>query len=315
MKLFHNIIQKNFLLIVIFAALLLSLLIPQLGIFFNKIFPKSILIFWIFICQGLSIITKDFKKFSHYLPILVLGLAISQCLSPVLGYSVARLFSLQGDEFTGIILISCMAPTLISGTLIAEEAGGDKTTSILLTIFINLAAIAVIPFSLKWALGKSIELDSFSLFYKLLLLVLLPAFIGFCIRKRKNDSIKKFSFFYKNSSILALGLIIFCSLSKQAEHLMDLRFMYILKIITISLIIHLSLFLIGYLLSKYLLKSTESSYKSMTICCSQKTLPIVIVIWSSFFAEHFPMAIIPPVIFHISQIYMDTFIASKWKKS
>ena len=57
---------------------------------------------------------------------------------------------------------------------------------------------------------------------------------------------------------------------------------------------------------------SDAQNRSFSICCSQKTLPLAIAIWSAHFTQDFPTALIATMIYHLIQIYLDSFIAQKW---
>ena len=59
---------------------------------------------------------------------------------------------------------------------------------------------------------------------------------------------------------------------------------------------------------------TLPSTAAFTIHTSQKTLTISYLVWAGYFAAAYPMALIPGIAYHLTQMIMDTFVA-QWFRS
>ena len=51
------------------------------------------------------------------------------------------------------------------------------------------------------------------------------------------------------------------------------------------------------------------STAAFTIHTSQKTLTISYLVWAGYFATEYPMALIPGIAYHLTQMILDTFVA------
>lgn len=56
------------------------------------------------------------------------------------------------------------------------------------------------------------------------------------------------------------------------------------------------------------------STTAFTIHTSQKTLAVSYLVWASCFAAQYPLALIPGIIYHLTQMVMDTLVAERFKK-
>ena len=56
------------------------------------------------------------------------------------------------------------------------------------------------------------------------------------------------------------------------------------------------------------------STTAFTIHTSQKTLTVSYLVWTGYFANQYPLAMIPGIVYHLTQMVMDTFMAEKLKK-
>lgn len=303
-------IINNVIIVAVLGATFSAILLPGPGQYLDKLHLTSPLIIIVFFCQGTGVIKLRTENLKQYSKALIIGFIISQILSPVLAFSYVRLFNWNADSLVGLILICTMAPTLVSGTIISEQAGGDKTASLLLTIIINILAVFTVPFNLSWSLGTEVQLDVSPLLIKLVSLVLIPALLGYWFRSRKESFVSDHKSYFKYIPVICLGSVIYLSMSRHIDSLEKLTAYMILEYSAASLVIHITLLYIAYY-AALAVKIEKSTAKSVAICCSQKTIPITIAIWTSFFSQ-FALALLPAIVFHMTQIYCDGVIAKKW---
>ena len=48
---------------------------------------------------------------------------------------------------------------------------------------------------------------------------------------------------------------------------------------------------------------------AVAFSCSQKTLPVGLFVFTAYFEKSYPLAVMPLVLYHVSQLVLDTFIA------
>jgi predicted Na+-dependent transporter len=272
------------------------------------------LILLIFLCQGLGLQAKQLSKGSQLIKAFCWGLVISQGMGPILGYLAVGALQLQADSQVGFIIICSMAPTLVSGAVLATKAGGDSATALVLAVGINLLGIVTIPLNLQWSLGAVVQLDTLGLLVKLVFLVLVPAVAGQLMRRWQPDWAHKQERYTRNIPVIALGIIVYMSCSSQADRLRELTLEHLGALLLPSVTVHLILLAVAYSVGKYLFRIQESASRSVAIVCSQKTLPIAIAVWSIAFAQPYPLAVLPALVFHPSQILLDGALATLWAR-
>jgi len=77
--------------------------------------------------------------------------------------------------------------------------------------------------------------------------------------------------------------------------------------------LHLLIILINGIIAR-LLRLDLPSTAAFTIHTSQKTLTISYLVWAGYFAAKFPVAFIPAIAYHLTQMVMDTFIAHWFRR-
>ena len=309
-----KLVKENLLLLTICLGIILAWLFPEPGRILKHWGMSSPLILIIFFCQGLGFEGGGLQRKSQLPKAIGWGFVVSQVFGPLLACTAVHLLNWHTDNQIGFMLICSMAPTLVSGAVLAERAGGDVATAIILAVGLNLLGIVTIPFNLKWSLGAVVNLDTAGLLVNLVLLVLIPAVIGQTIKRLHPEWAAQPQRFIRTVPLLALGIIVYLSCASQAERLKELTLSLLASLLLPSLTVHLLLLTAGYTGARYLFRLQESACRSLAIVCSQKTLPIAIAIWSIAFAGAYPLAVLPALVFHPSQILCDGVIATFWVK-
>ena len=307
-------VKENLLLLTICLGILIAWFLPEPGRILKHWGITNPLILAIFFYQGLGLEGAELKRKSQLAKMIGWGFVISQAFGPLLAYTAVHFLNWRTDNQIGFILICSMAPTLVSGTVLSERAGGDDLTAIILAVGLNLLGIVTIPLNLQWSLGAVVRLDSVKLLTKLVLLVLIPALIGQTIKRAQPDWAAKQQRFIRTIPLFALGMIVYLSCASQADRLKELTLSHLGSLLLPSLVVHLSLLAAGYTGARYLLRLQEPACRSLAIVCSEKTLPIAIAVWSIAFADAYPIAVLPALVFHPSQILCDGVLATFWGK-
>jgi predicted Na+-dependent transporter len=205
-----------------------------------------------------------------------------------------------------------MAPTLVSGVVLAVKGSGDAATALILAVGLNLLSVVTIPVNLQWSLGAVVRLDSGGLLVKLILLVLVPAVVGQFLRQRHPGRAYKADRFIRTVPIAALAIIVYLSCSSQADGLRELSLSTLGVLLAPSVSVHLILLTVAYGVGNHVFQIEKRACRSLAIVCSQKTLPIAIAVWSIAFAQLYPLAVLPILVFHPSQILCDGLLVTIW---
>lgn len=309
-----KLLRENLLLLTICLGILLAWLLPEPGSILKRWGVSNPLILAIFFCQGLGLEARELRSKSQLARAICWGFVVSQVIAPVLAYAAVHLLNWRTDNQVGFMVICCMAPTLVSGAVLAGRAGGDTATALILAVGLNLLGILTIPLNLQWALGAVVRLNAAGLLLNLVLLVLIPAVAGQTIKKIRPGWSAHQERFIRSVPVVALGIIVYLSCSSQADRLKDLTPSHLGSLLLPSVGVHLLLLAAGYTGARYFFRLQETACRSLAIVCSQKTLPIAIAVWSIAFAEAYPLAVLPALVFHPSQIFCDALLATFWAK-
>lgn len=306
-------LTKNLLVILIGVAAVLALLVPGPGVALKDwgLIPPSVVV--IFLCQGAGVDARRFRQAGAYVALLAWGAVVALVAAPAAGWAAMELLGWQADDRLGFLLMCCMGPTLVSGIVIATQAGGEREGAALLTIVLNLLAVATIPFALALTVGGGADsVDQWGLLLKLLGLVLVPAIVGQVVRLRRPAQVEGVSRWLKLVPIWLLAMTIYLALSERADYLRQIEPLRVLLLALPALGVHYLLMGLGYGGARWMLRADRARATAAAVVCSQKTIPVAITVWSMEFATDYPLAIIPPIVFHLSQIYGDGILAGWW---
>jgi len=304
-------LRDNLMVLVILAAMTAALAAPTGGIWLQRYQAIPPLVMLIFACQGARVNTGVLADVGGYLRVVLPGAAVGLLLAPLLGWGAVTALHWQGDTRVGFLLMCAMAPTLVSGTIMAVQAGGEREAALLLTVLLNLLAVLSVPLVLGWLLGAGVAIDRSALFLKLLLYMLLPALVGQGVQRVAPAWVRRRETWLKYLPIVCLGLLIYIAVSQRAADLARAPWGQVVAVILPSAGVHYACMGVLWVLAGSL-GVTAPRRKSLAIVGSQKTLPVAVAIWTTEFAAAYPLAIIPPIIFHFTQLYGDGFLAQYW---
>jgi len=306
-------LARNLLVVVVGIAALLALWLPRLG---QALAPWPLIeafVVVIFLCQGAGVDIGRFRRIGPYLALLGWGFVVAMVAAPAAGWAAMELLGWSGDDRVGFLLMCCVGPTLVSGIVIADQAGGEREAATLLTIVLNLVAVGTLPFALAWTVGGG-GVDSLALLRRLLLLVLLPAIVGQVLRWLRPRVVTRLGSAIKLVPVFLLGATIYLALSLRAEHLRDLSALRVVLLVVPAAAVHFGLMALAYGGARGLLRCDRARATAAAVVCSQKTIPVAVAVWATSFATSHPLALIPPIVLHLTQIGGDGLLAAWWAR-
>ena len=254
------------------------------------------------------------------LPVLWASL-INSVAIPLAGWGLIRL---QGDPSfeVGLMIAASVPCTLAAVSVWTRKAGGNDAVSLLTTLLTNTFCFLVTPFWLNLALrevaGGEAQLEVATMMQRLLYVVLVPTILGQLARM--IPAAGRFAVRHKaHIGITAQGLIlvlVFTAASLKAGPQLRSGGVAIGAIAIVwgcCLGIHLAAMFLGGLGARLMGFSREDRI-AVLFGSSQKTLPIGVYLATSQeigIAAIYPFAVFPMLMFHATQLFVDTIIAGK----
>lgn len=249
-------------------------------------------------------------------------------LIPLLGWA-AMSFQLTPDFRIGLMIAASTPCTLAAASVWTRKAGGNDAVSLLTTLVTNIMCFVVTPFWLVTATGQSVELDMQDLARRLVLVVLLPTLIGQTLRISR--SLADFATKRKTpigvvAQSCVLILVLLASLGggiKLQEASLGQQVAGLAVVWSTCIAIHLAAFFVAWH-GGGLLGLERKDRIAASFAGSQKTLPIGVYLAtdpSAFGGPEvvgglpIPFAVFPMLMFHASQLFIDTLIADRLKQT
>lgn len=261
-------------------------------------------------------ITAMWRALRHPWPTL-LAVAISYLVLPPLAWVASHL--LKGDLATGLIVTAAIPCTLASASVWTRRAGGNDAVSILVTIVTNLICFVVTPAWLLALTDSRVELDFFDLLLRLAILVVAPILVAQSLRAYRP--IASWATRHKTSLSVVAQLGVLCMVfvgavqsgvrltGASGSATIDAKAWLVM--IAVAAGLHLAVCYLGYYLAT-LFKMSLPDRSAVAISGSQKTLMVGLDIGLQYYGG---LTILPMVIYHVSQLLLDTWLADRWRQN
>jgi solute carrier family 10 (sodium/bile acid cotransporter), member 7 len=254
----------------------------------------------------------------------LLATAINLGLVPLL--TLLTLPFLPADLGGGLIVAAAVPSTLASAAVWTRKGGGDDTVAIMVTLLTNISCVVITPLWLTALLGKTVNLDLGALMLNLLIVVVVPIALAQTMRLHHGFCL----FAERRKIMLALlcqfGILIMILLgSIHMGERMEIglpaaeapvtstpnatTWFAVLMATVAACLVHTSALAIAWWLA--VVAGIERPQRiAVSLSGSQKTLMVGLKL-----AIDCGVSILPMVIYHVSQLIIDTVIVKRWAKT
>ncbi len=249
---------------------------------------------------------------------VVVAAVINQVVVPLMAIPLLPMVS-SPDLRLGLLIASIVPCTMAAASVWTRMANGNDAVSLLVTLLTNVGCFLVIPAWLSVALSAqqllqvSKALAFGPMVMRLVFSAVLPILCGQLIRllPRIRQQIDRRKKVFSNSAQTLLLFIVYMSaltggmqFSKDAQPPAAIVFVVVFVFCNG---LHVMAMLICVLVAR-ILRIRDEDRVAMIFASSQKTLPIGVAVAQ---ASGVPLAIVPMLMFHASQLFVDTWVASK----
>lgn len=306
-------LKKHWLFPAIVATVALALTLGSRGAWVQEYHVITVGIFLAFFATGLSLDVSYLNLRDLQLKAALAALVSSLALVPLLAWTLA--FWVFPLELTiGVCIIATAPVSIVSGTVMTAIARGNIPLSVFICLLGNSVGIFTIPFSLQLLVGVAADIDLpvLRMLLSLIGTVLVPIVLGVLARPLLRGVIARHGAAFSVFQQCIVLLIMFNAFSGSGARLvaaggvLPAVFLFIVTL-------HSLVLALNYGLSR-LLRLDRASTSAFTIHTSQKTLTVSYVVWAGSFAAQYPLALIPGIAYHLTQMIMDTFVAERFKR-
>ncbi len=304
-----HLVERNLLLFGLTLGLAGAMYLPGPGLWLDQMGLTGLFIGLIFFHEGTRIYLAPALHPVRFLRPLSWGIVVALVTFPAAAFFLGRLFGLTGDDLTGLIIIAAMPCSLTSAMVIAEKAGADGLTAVVLMVTLNLLGLATIPLNLSLWLGRSVEVCPLTIMIKLVFYLFLPLALGQALRHYGPVLVRRFEPIARFLPPLCLGLIVYAAFADETERLLALKWHTAFHLLWPALTLHLAMLGLAFIGGRWPLGMTGRVNRAVAVVASEKPITVAVVVWSMSFQTAHPLAAFPMVMLYIAQIVTDSIWA------
>ena len=219
------------------------------------------------------------------------------------------------DFAVGLLIAAAVPSTMAAASVWARKAGGNDAVTLLITILTNGGCFLVTPLWLKYGLGDTVSLDTAEMIRKLFLTALVPIALGQLCRAWpffREVADRRKAGFGGLAQICILAIVFWASIQGGVRlqngngQSGQLTLLPVIVVWISSIALHLAGMAVA-LGGGRAFGFSREDIVAAGFSASQKTLPIGIFLAAGL-AETLPFAALPILLFHASQLILDTIM-------
>jgi sodium/bile acid cotransporter 7 len=255
----------------------------------------------------------------------VVGVAACFLVAPLVAWGIAPLLStVSHDLALGLLIAAAVPSTVASAAVWTRRAGGSDAVALLVMMVTNLSCFAATPLILAITSGtviRSEKLDLGPMMLRLTLIVALPLLLAQALRLAPRVAAWSTRRKTPLGVVCQLGMltmvltgVVHCGERLHGVGADGIGWHGWAATIAAALTVHLVTLLAGQSLAR-MLGLPRDDWIAVGFAGSQKTLLIGLGIALGYTHVFGPLAVLPMVVYHATQLLVDTLIADRLRAS
>ena len=244
----------------------------------------------------------------------LLAIAINVAVVPLL--CLPTMWLLPEKLFGGLFVTAIVPCTLASASVWTRKAAGDDSIAMMTTVVTNLACVLVVPLGILLMLSQQAEIDVAQQVSKLTIVVVVPLLLAQVMRRfgaaTWADRNKPRLSMLGQVGILVMvvfGAISSATMVDQAGAAVTaISWGSLALLVVAAATVHTLALCFGVMIARGF-QLARPSQIAIGIAGSQKTLMVGLQI-----AIDCGVSVIPMLVYHLSQLVIDTIVAERWKR-
>lgn len=322
-------VDAHFLSFCLLAGAATGCAFPAAGAEVAKLDVSSFVTFCMFVISGVQLKQKQALEALKAKGALLYGLVSVLLVTPLMSLGVLRLPLDPPELSLGLAVFCCMPTALSSGITFTQAVRGNVAVALLLTVASNLLGVFTMPLMLPALLGDSLRgagLEALPLLERLTCCVLLPTAVGASLRALVPGAAAFVDARHKplaRLSAVLLALVPWTQVSKTVAQGVLVAPGSLALALVAGISVHLVFLALNTAACSLLnlggaASSSEAALgvrRAVILTASSKTLPVAVAVFSSLapaLGGMVGVALVPAMAAHLSQIMIDSGIASWW---
>lgn len=274
---------------------ILTPLCVVLGVIFQDIGGQLLFIVpWLFafmtFASSLNMKFKDVKIFAKYPGAILFIIAFLHILMPLWAYMLSTI--IYDDNLLTIgFVISVAVPTGVTSLLWISITRGNFPLGLSIILIDTLLAPLLLPILLKLIVGEAVAIDTSSIVFDLLWMIVLPSILGILFHEFRRGNVQALSKRLSLFSKLSIFAIVMINSSAVAPYLTNITWELVGIILGVFLLAG-SGYAIALVLGHLLFRNTEV-VTTLVFMGGMRNIPVGIIIAVTYF----PPKVAMPVVF------------------
>ena len=282
----------------------LGLLYPPLTTWFSGSLI-SLGLAGIMLGMGLTLKSSDFVEVLKSPNWVITGLILQFLIMPFLGWGISKIFDLPPLFAVGMILVSC-CPGGTASNVISYLSKAEVALSVCMTACSTIIAIFMTPYLTLKLSGSYLDISAMGLFYSTIKVVLIPISIGIILNKYLSKYVSKVLHYAPPLAVLFICLIVGSIVGQGKDVILESGF----KLLVSLILLHLSGFIIGFLISLIAFKNLKVA-KTISIEVGMQNSGLGVVLARENFTS--PLVAIPAALSSLVHSLLGSFFVSIFK--
>lgn len=255
--------------------------------------------------MGLTLRLEDFTNVFRYPFWVFLGVFLQYTVMPFLGWSIATLYGLPTPFAVGLMLVA-NCPGGTASNVVTYLARGNVPLSVTMTAVSTLIAVVMTPLLTLWLAGSKVEVNSWGLFWSTVQVVIFPIALGILMNRILPKATETLAAFSPFVAVIFITLIVASIVGGARAEIMRSGAILILAVFSL----HAGGFLIGYLLSRLLIR-LEIPARTISIEVGMQNSGLGVVLARQNFAH--PLVAVPSAISSVFHSLIGSLLAAVWR--
>ena len=294
-------------------AMALGWIWPEPGRILAATPARHFFIILVFFLSGWQFKLEEIKGPGKFKRSLAAGLVLNLLLPPLFFFLLPS--SLDSGLSLGLAIMLCMPTTLISGVVIATQAGGNQSLGVAMTLILSVAGVFIFPYTLSFLLGSGpLGFSATKLLGETAVLTLVPLALGVAFKRQSG---RVFPSALSPLSALCVIFSIWLAVSKSASQMQATPWMALGIALGLGAVVHALMLVLCWAAAR-MLKLKRPEALAFLFVGSQKTVvlasAILLLLPESLTLGRLAATTAACVAYHYAQIIMDSFLAAKLAK-
>lgn len=291
---------------IISSAAILALIYPPIFIWFSGNLI-TLGLGGIMLGMGLTLRLSDFNEVRKTPSWVLTGFFLQFTVMPLFGWLLGYVFNLPPFFAVGLILVSS-CPGGTASNVIVFLSKSNLALSVTMTTISTITSIVLTPLLISSLSGNIIDVDAMGLFYSTLKVILIPILLGVFINTKFPNYTESIKVYSPSFAVILITLIVASIIGQGKQIILSSGLSLLFAIMSL----HMIGFVLGYFLSKLLLKN-EAASKTISIEVGMQNSGLGVVLAKENFVN--PAVAIPSAISSlVHSLYGSIFVALFRKK-